>query len=132
MTTNEEDKIICVLRQLMDKGMDRRNIVKFHDTFDTRLGKAMVLELLDMSLLRYYNTHRPLPLEDIRSITKEVAVALQALKDMSIIHADLKLDNVMVVDQSQRPLKIKLIDFGLSMYSSEAKAGMRIQHVWRR
>ncbi|KAK7885965.1 hypothetical protein WMY93_025586 [Mugilogobius chulae] len=82
--------------------------------FDTPVGKAMIFEMLDMSLVDYFNEFNPLPLSDIHSITQQVATALQVLKDLSIIHCDLKMDNVMVVDHTQKPLRLKLIDFGMA------------------
>ncbi|KAK7915964.1 hypothetical protein WMY93_011725 [Mugilogobius chulae] len=103
--TNNE---IALLRRMMDEGMDQRNIVKFYEDFGTRLGRAMIFEMLD------------------------VAIALQVLKDMSYIHGDLKIDNVMVVERTSRPLQVKLIDFGLAMPTSRLVAGMRIHQVYLR
>ncbi|KAK7915402.1 hypothetical protein WMY93_011163 [Mugilogobius chulae] len=124
--TNNE---IAMLRQMMDQRMDQRNIVKFYEDFDTPTGKAMIFEMLDMSLLDYVNQHYPLSFSEIRNIIKQVATALQALKDLSYIHCDLKTENVMVVDRTQRPVQFKLIDFGLSIPASQAVVGTRIQHV---
>uniref|UniRef100_A0A3B3ZUU2 Protein kinase domain-containing protein n=1 Tax=Periophthalmus magnuspinnatus TaxID=409849 RepID=A0A3B3ZUU2_9GOBI len=48
-------------------------------------------------------------------------IALEALMNLSIIHRDIKLDNVMV--STQKPLCVKLIDFGLATRTSEAEQG---------
>ncbi|XP_072309008.1 homeodomain-interacting protein kinase 2-like [Eucyclogobius newberryi] len=120
---------IGLLRRLMKEGMDQRNIVKFYEAFDTPMGKAIIFEMLDMSLLGYYKLFKPLSLSDTRCIIKQVATALEVLKDWSIIHADIKFDNVMVVDHIQRPVQVKLIDFGLAMHASKARRGMKIQNT---
>ncbi|XP_055015066.1 homeodomain-interacting protein kinase 1-like [Boleophthalmus pectinirostris] len=120
---------ISILTRLMEEGCDQRNIVTFLEAFDTRLGKVMIFEALDMSLYDYHRTNAPLRLSDVRTITKQVATALDALKEMSIIHADIKQGNVMVVDHRQRPPQVKLIDFGLARPAKEAKLGRRIHHV---
>uniref|UniRef100_A0A4W6G7D7 Citron rho-interacting serine/threonine kinase n=1 Tax=Lates calcarifer TaxID=8187 RepID=A0A4W6G7D7_LATCA len=68
-----------------------------------------------------------LNLSEIRPITHQLLVAFDALKDMGIIHADLKPDNVMLVNHQDQPLKIKLIDFGLALPASQAGVGMIMQ-----
>uniref|UniRef100_A0A3Q0SBA5 Protein kinase domain-containing protein n=1 Tax=Amphilophus citrinellus TaxID=61819 RepID=A0A3Q0SBA5_AMPCI len=49
-----------------------------------------------------------------------MAVALKHLKSVGIIHADLKLQNVMLVNHQQEPYRIKVIDFGLACETSAA------------
>lgn len=46
---------------------------------------------------------------------------------IQIIHADLKLDNVMLVNHQQAPFKIKLIDFGLAYDRSAVVLGSYAQ-----
>ncbi|KAK7909768.1 hypothetical protein WMY93_014452 [Mugilogobius chulae] len=122
----EELDLLCRVR---DEGMYQRNIVKFFESFDTRLGKGMVFEMLDTDLYHYYNEYAPLSMSDIRSIVKQVATALVVLKDWSIIHADLKLDNVMVYNRTQRPVQVKIIDLGIAFPVSKATTGMTLHHV---
>ncbi|KAK7882855.1 hypothetical protein WMY93_029029 [Mugilogobius chulae] len=122
----EELDLLCRVR---DEGMYQRNIVKFIESFDTRLGKGMVFEMLDTDLYHYYNEYAPLSMSDIRSIVKQVATALVVLKDWSIIHSDLKLDNVMVCNRTQRPVQVKIIDLGLAFPVSKATTGMTLHHV---
>ena len=54
-------------------------------------------------------------------IDLQLATTLQALKGIGLIHADIKLENIMLVNQQEQPLKVKLIDFGLAVPVSEAK-----------
>lgn len=52
-------------------------------------------------------------------------MALSDLKQLGILHTDLKPDNIMLVDE--RELKIKIIDFGLALLTHEAKTGTIMQ-----
>ena len=56
-----------------------------------------------------------------------MATAFDALKGLQVIHTDVKLDNIMMVNHLQRPFEVKLIDFGLAMYRSEARTGTILQ-----
>ncbi|XP_068566839.1 homeodomain-interacting protein kinase 2-like [Cebidichthys violaceus] len=60
---------------------------------------------------------------DIRSVIQQLATAFDALKTIGLIHADLKLNNVMVVDSEAQPLRVKFIDFGLAVLTSSVKQG---------
>ncbi|GLD61022.1 homeodomain-interacting protein kinase 1-like isoform X2 [Lates japonicus] len=53
-------------------------------------------------------------------------------KALEVMHADLKPDNIMVVDRRQRPLRVKLIDFGLACHMSAAVPGSCVQSLWYR
>ncbi|GLD72437.1 homeodomain-interacting protein kinase 1-like protein [Lates japonicus] len=68
-----------------------------------------------------------LNVRQIRAITHQLLVALNALKDMGIMYTDLKPDNVMLVNHRDQPFKIKLIDFGLAIPAHQAEVGMVMQ-----
>lgn len=57
----------------------------------------------------------------------KVASALYHLKAIQIIHADLKLANIMLVNHEKAPFKVKLIDFGLACERSTAVVGAHVQ-----
>ena len=61
------------------------------------------------------------------TLSLQTATALDALKSMGVIHTDIKLDNIMLVDHRRTPLEVKLIDFGLAMPTRRAKQGMTVQ-----
>lgn len=60
-------------------------------------------------------------------ITFQLANALNHLKAAGMIHADLKLENVMFVNHRQEPFRVKVIDFGLARTVSTARSGSYIQ-----
>ncbi|XP_053184281.1 dual specificity tyrosine-phosphorylation-regulated kinase 4-like [Scomber japonicus] len=56
-----------------------------------------------------------------------LATAINALSAMNLVHSDIKPDNIMVVDHQIRPIRIKLIDFGLTLPKHKIRQGMRAQ-----
>ncbi|XP_030259461.1 homeodomain-interacting protein kinase 2-like isoform X2 [Sparus aurata] len=118
-----------MLRKMKCLDIEKYNIVKFIDTFPTQFGNAVVFEALDISLYDYLDRTNcePMLLSDIRAIIKQLATALDALKKSGIIHTDVKCDNIMMVNHQLRPLKVKLIDFGVAISTSHARQGMRLQ-----
>uniref|UniRef100_A0A8C5UEH6 Homeodomain interacting protein kinase 4 n=1 Tax=Malurus cyaneus samueli TaxID=2593467 RepID=A0A8C5UEH6_9PASS len=81
----------------------------------------LVFELLQQNLFDFQkqNNFSPLPVQHIRTITAQVLVALVKLKELSIIHADLKPENIMLVDHPRYPFRIKLVDFGSAILLPE-------------
>lgn len=57
-----------------------------------------------------------------------MATALDALKKIGVIHCDVRPENIMLVDHVRQPFRVKLIDFGLAIFSSKAKQG-RIHQI---
>lgn len=53
--------------------------------------------------------------------------ALDALNHVSILHADVKPDNIMLANNDD--LKVKLIDFGMAIQDSEVCPGIVVQPV---
>uniref|UniRef100_A0A3B4ASS6 Protein kinase domain-containing protein n=1 Tax=Periophthalmus magnuspinnatus TaxID=409849 RepID=A0A3B4ASS6_9GOBI len=66
----------------------------------------------------------PLNLSEIRPFQDQV---FEGLKELEVVHTDLKLDNVVLVNQKYYPFKVKLIDFSVAYLKSELKQGMRVQ-----
>lgn len=63
------------------------------------------------------------------SLDLQMATALQALKSVEVIHSDIKLDNIMLVDRKLKPLRVKLIDFGLAFPTCRARQGATHQTI---
>ncbi|XP_043560128.1 homeodomain-interacting protein kinase 4-like [Chiloscyllium plagiosum] len=110
-----------MLRMLGTVNSDKFHIVRFFESFNDDTKLCLVFELLEQSLYEYQreNNFVPLPTKHIRSITKQVLIALQKLKELSIVHTDIKPENIMLVEQAQFPFKVKVIDFGSACVLSE-------------
>lgn len=57
----------------------------------------------------------------------QLATALQTLRSIGLMHTDIKMDNVMLVNHRLQPFKVKLIDFGLARRVSAVVKGVTIQ-----
>uniref|UniRef100_A0A672V3U8 Homeodomain interacting protein kinase 4 n=1 Tax=Strigops habroptila TaxID=2489341 RepID=A0A672V3U8_STRHB len=103
-----------LLRALRAAGADAVPIVRFLEAFSDASCTYLVLELLQQNLLDFQKLRRfsPLPARHIRTIAAQVLAALVKLEELSIIHADLKPENIMLVDHARFPFRVKLIDFG--------------------
>ncbi|XP_071332949.1 homeodomain-interacting protein kinase 1-like [Trachinotus anak] len=125
---------IVILEKLRCLDPDKSNIVRCHEWFHRIDQTFLVFEFLDMSLFDYMCQRKwaPLPLNGMRTIVKDVATALSALNSVGLIHADLKLDNIMLVDHQRQPYRVRLIDFGLTLHTFEARPGLSVQPLWQR
>ncbi|XP_043991090.1 dual specificity tyrosine-phosphorylation-regulated kinase 1B-like [Gambusia affinis] len=108
-----EMKIFKTLRQF--KGSNT-NIVKFLDHFEHNNHFCLAFEMLDINLYEYIRCRYffPLDINEIRVLAQQLLVALKVLKELRVTHRDIKCDNIMLVDRVSQPLRVKLIDFGLS------------------
>ncbi|XP_026156007.1 homeodomain-interacting protein kinase 1-like [Mastacembelus armatus] len=109
--------------------LDKSNLVHWHHAFTDKGHICLVFEHLDKSLFDFMKERyfQPLLLKEIRPIVQQVASALSHLKAARIIHADLKLENVMLVNHLQEPYRVKVIDFGLACEVSDVRPGACIQ-----
>ncbi|XP_059188528.1 homeodomain-interacting protein kinase 2-like isoform X2 [Centropristis striata] len=123
-----------ILKKLRCLDPEKNNIVRCLEWFCKIDRTFMVFEMLDMSILDYMRltNFAPLPLHGIRTIIQDVVTALSALKGFGLIHTDLKLDNIMLVDHRRQPFRVKLIDFGLTLEKPEVHPGLGVQPLWNR
>uniref|UniRef100_A0A3Q2PJ80 Protein kinase domain-containing protein n=1 Tax=Fundulus heteroclitus TaxID=8078 RepID=A0A3Q2PJ80_FUNHE len=62
-------------------------------------------------------------------VAQQLLVALNALKRAGLVHADIKPDNIMLVNHESQPFKVKLIDFGLAVKVSKLWFAGTIQAI---
>nr|XP_019951347.1 PREDICTED: homeodomain-interacting protein kinase 1-like [Paralichthys olivaceus]XP_019951348.1 PREDICTED: homeodomain-interacting protein kinase 1-like [Paralichthys olivaceus] len=109
---------------------EKNNLVHFIEKFKYKGQTCFVFEKLDMNLHCLLNQRkRSLTLNEIRPIANQLLRAFRALKGIKVVHADCKLDNVMLVNHQNEPYRVKLIDFGLSFKSPLKELGMIFQPV---
>uniref|UniRef100_A0A4W3K795 Homeodomain-interacting protein kinase 4-like n=1 Tax=Callorhinchus milii TaxID=7868 RepID=A0A4W3K795_CALMI len=116
---------IRILKLLGKTDADEFHIVRLLEYFHVNARPHLVFELLDQSLLDFHKAtdFAPLPVKHIRVIATQLLKALVKLKELSIIHTDLKPDNIMLVNHVQFPFRVKLIDFGSASVLTE------VQHI---
>lgn len=54
------------------------------------------------------------------------------LKHLGLIHADLKPENIMLVDPTNQPFRVKVIDFGSASHRSKAVTNTYLQSRYYR
>ncbi|XP_030621040.1 homeodomain-interacting protein kinase 4-like [Chanos chanos] len=108
---------------LSKTNLENSHIVQFYEAFRDQSHHYLVFEMLEKNLYQFQkeNGYRPLSILNIRTITCQILRALVKLKELGIIHADLKPENVMIVDQLRYPFRIKLIDFGSANIFNEVR-----------
>lgn len=94
------------------RGLDpeEAHVIRFLEFFHDALKFYLVFELLEQNLFEFQkeNNFEPLPARHIRTVTLQVLRALARLKELAIIHADLKPENIMLVDQTRCPFRVKV------------------------
>ncbi|KAK7916323.1 hypothetical protein WMY93_012084 [Mugilogobius chulae] len=118
---------VKMLHHVKELDADKYNIIKFLDYFDWNRQRCLVFEMLDISLKDMLARRNTLTLAEIRPIAQQLLVAFDGLRQIGVVHTDLKLDNVMLVNQKDQPLRVKLIDFGVAYLKSELWVGIDVQ-----
>ncbi|XP_034002050.1 homeodomain-interacting protein kinase 1-like [Trematomus bernacchii] len=127
---SEED----ILKQMKLGNCHLFNIVLWNDSFQYKKRYCLEFEKLDISLYEFLRKRRSmsLMLKEIRPIVQQLAIALDFLDVVDIVHCDLKPANIMMVDHVRQPLKIKVIDFGLAVNNSTQHTGETLQTLYYR
>lgn len=112
---------IAILQKLNEADPEnRRHIVKFEHYFDHRGHLCLAFENLSMNLrevLRKFGNNVGINLKATKTYAYQIFVALAHMRKCSIIHADLKPDNILV-NETRNILKI--CDLGTAIDRSDA------------
>jgi eukaryotic-like serine/threonine-protein kinase len=80
---------------------------------------ALVMELIEGEDLSQRIARGPIPIEEVLSMAKQIAEALEAAHEQGIIHRDLKPANIEVTTDGN----VKVLDFGLAKLSEPLGSG---------
>ena len=119
------DNEIGILRDI-----DHPNIVKLYDVKETSQFYYLVTEYcngggLSDCLEQYQEKHnKAFPEEIVQYLMKQIVSALRYLHNKTILHRDIKLDNILVHFENEEDrrnknmlkAKVKMIDFGFARY----------------
>lgn len=98
---------------------DRYHCLRLHRHFSHKSHLCLVFEPLSMNLrevLKKYGKDLGLHIKAVRSYAQQLFLSLRLLKKCSILHADIKPDNILV---NESKLHLKLCDFGSASLASE-------------
>ncbi|XP_053120505.1 homeodomain-interacting protein kinase 3 [Hemicordylus capensis] len=125
---------VSILARLSTENADEYNFVRAYECFQHRNHTCLVFEMLEQNLYDFLkqNKFSPLQLKVIRPILQQVATALKKLKSLGLIHADLKPENIMLVDPSRQPYRVKVIDFGSASHVSKTVCSTYLQSRYYR
>lgn len=111
---------VSILKSIKDNDPeDQNNLIKLKFYFFFRSHICLVFPILGRSLYDYMSspTFEGLSVKQVRDFTKQVLTGLANLNTLSIIHCDLKPENLLFSVNSLTNLKI--IDFGSSCFYHE-------------
>lgn len=106
---------VAILEQLRGLDPETSAIIKWNESFTYQDHVCISFQLLDQDLREYVEDRGGgLLIPEMKSVVRQVAAALQHLSSFRIVHADVRPENIMVVDRRQQPIRVRLIDFGLA------------------
>eukprot|EP00062_Callorhinchus_milii_P013411 gi/632961466/ref/XP_007896772.1/ PREDICTED: homeodomain-interacting protein kinase 2 [Callorhinchus milii] len=125
---------VSILARLSTESADDYNFVRAYECFQHKNHTCLVFEMLEQNLYDFlkHNKFSPLPLRYIRPILQQVTTALMKLKSLGLIHADLKPENIMLVEPIRQPYRVKVIDFGSASHVSKAVCSTYLQSRYYR
>ena len=88
------------------------HIVEVHDLVEEPARVYCVMELLEGETLSARVAQRPLSVEEVRDIGRQIADALHAAHQVGVVHRDLKPDNVFLAKKQVETVKV--LDFGVA------------------
>uniref|UniRef100_A0A3P9M4J3 Protein kinase domain-containing protein n=1 Tax=Oryzias latipes TaxID=8090 RepID=A0A3P9M4J3_ORYLA len=102
--------------------------IKIVDDVESGKKEFEALELIkDLDPVKNNFDFVPTHLCKLRPVAQQMFQALGALKSISVVHMEIRVDHIMYVDEESS--KIKLIDFGLAIKTKEMLTGSNIQVI---
>ncbi len=96
-------------------GLKTSHVVAVHDAGRDAAGPYLVMEHVRGRTLRAeLNRRGPLSLEEVATLLDQVCGALSVAHGSGIVHRDLKPSNLLLLDQADGSLYVKVADFGIA------------------
>jgi serine/threonine protein kinase len=100
--------------------LDHSNIVRAYDAEQAGDAHFLVMEYVEgTDLARLVRQRGPLPVAQACHFVRQAALGLQHAYEHGMVHRDIKPHNLMVTRRG----RVKILDFGLARFASEAGSG---------
>ncbi|KAB2880636.1 protein kinase [bacterium] len=113
---SEQDRARFIQEAKATAALNHPNILSIYEIDDRDESAFIVLEYIDGQTLKDYlaalNTGSGVPMKQAIEWIKEIAQGLKIAHDKSIIHRDIKSENIMLTKSGQ----LKIMDFGLAKF----------------
>jgi serine/threonine protein kinase len=127
-----EDLLIQARREYsIQQLFNHPNIVKLHEYTENEESIIAFMEQCnDANYLEQQIYEKKKEIRDeawLKAIAKQILQALQVIHSKGVIHADLKLPNILIHREEEKPT-VKICDFGISLTSDQNnKATMKVR-----
>ena len=98
---------------------DYKNSVYYYGNYDSNNEKILIIEKCDENLREYMERgNKTFTIEEIKTKLKEINELFYIFREKSIIHRDLKLENILVkyTNKEKNEFILKLIDYGIGKF----------------
>jgi serine/threonine protein kinase len=108
----KSEKDLNNLRQEIDilRKLNHENVIMMFDQFETERDFCVVTEYAQGELFQILEDDHSLPEEEVQKIARQLVKALYYLHSNSIVHRDMKPQNILIGTNGQ----VKLCDFGFA------------------
>ena len=107
---NTEAKERFVLEAKAASALNHPNITTIHEIDEVESECFIVMEYVEGKSLKEFIKEKSFSLKEVLDISPMIAEGLNAAHKKSIVHRDIKSDNIMVTDEGL----VKIMDFGLA------------------
>jgi serine/threonine protein kinase len=105
--------------------LNHPNIAQIYGLEESGGTRCIVMELVEGETIQERLKRGPIPVEEVLTIAKQIAEALEAAHERGIIHRDLKPANIKLTPDS----RVKMLDFGLAKAEIQV---LRVERVYPR
>ena len=127
--SNDPDAVSRFNREASNASrLSHPNICQVYDFGETSEGLIyLAMEFIEgRSLSDLAQAEGALPASRAASIVKQAAEALQVAHDQSIVHRDIKPDNIMIVQAKDGTDIVKVVDFGIAKAVAGDETGQKV------
>ncbi|GKY94283.1 hypothetical protein MPSEU_000394100 [Mayamaea pseudoterrestris] len=108
---------VSVQATLTARCSDVQSFLRIRGVFETTDHVVIESELLDgMDLFRYISSRPRLSETEAAFVIYNILICLQAMNRIGLSHRDIKPANILVCHEENRPLTVKVADFGLATF----------------